>query len=214
MNISEATRKALAKYPFLERYMALGVVNNRGLARLLLPDVTKELETSPNIQSVVTALRRKTIEKTRPERTRLDRILGGSEVNLKYDMAAISLSLGTKDLEKTKNRLLTEGAYIQLQGMESLTIIADEPAIQKVKERMKENVLEYYPNLSIVVVKSPPEITRTPGVLAHFSNILSLEKINVVEMMSSHAETAFIVEEKDALRTIEVLRLEIKRARQ
>jgi aspartokinase len=64
-----------------------------------------------------------------------------------------------------------------------------------------------------VIVKSPKEIADTPGVIAHLANILAVEKINVVEMMSSYTETWFIVDEKDALKTVEAMRQEIKRAR-
>ncbi|RMF89349.1 MAG: hypothetical protein D6733_06485 [Methanobacteriota archaeon] len=213
MNLSEATRRVLARYPYLDTYMSMEVVNNRGLARLILPEVARELGGSPNIQSVVTALRRQSKAGKRPVRTRLDHILAESSVNLRYDMAAVTVTVGEKDLERIRGRLLTEGTYILLQGMESLTIVADEGLIAKIRERLGESALEVYSNLAIVVVKSPKEITRTPGVLAYLANILALEKINIVEMMSSHAETAFIVEERDALRTVEVLRREIKRSR-
>ncbi|NIM45298.1 MAG: hypothetical protein GTO54_06655, partial [Nitrososphaeria archaeon] len=79
--------------------------------------------------------------------------------------------------------------YILLQGMDNLTIIADEGSIKKAREHLKRDVQEFYPSLAIVVVKSPKEITKTPGVLAYLANILALEEINIVEMMSSHAET-------------------------
>jgi aspartokinase len=194
--------------------MSMDVVNHRGLARLILPEVAKQIGISPNIQSVVTALRR--MPKTRRKRVRsqLDGILAESNVNLKYDMAAVTVSVGKSELEKIKARLLTEGTYILLQGMESLTIVAEEAAIKKIREHLGIGVLDALSNLAIVVVKSPNRITSTPGVLAYLANVLALEKINIVEMMSSHAETAFIVEERYALRTIEVLRREIKRSRE
>jgi predicted regulator of amino acid metabolism with ACT domain len=202
MNISEATRKVLTKYPYLDKYMAMGVVNYRGLARTILPEIAREVGLKPNVLSIVTALRR-TPTKKKQEKSELEAILAKST----------TVSLGRSDMEITKEKLLKEGTYILLQGMESLTIIADDPSIKKVREHLGNKVLEIYSNLAIVVVKSPREITKTPGVIAYLANILAIEKINVVEMMSSHAETAFIVEERDALRTIEVLRREIKRSR-
>ncbi len=213
MNISEATRRALAKYPYLDRYMAMGIINNRGLARLIHGDVSSHLDTPPNIQSIVTALRRLPQKKRKSEAAGLENILARSAVNLKYDMAAATVGIGQKRMEILKKRILTEGTYILLQGMESLTIVADDASIERVRQSLGSDVLEVCSDLAIVVVKSPGEITKTPGVLAHLANILALERINVVEMMSSHAETAFIVDEKDALHTVEVLRREIKRSR-
>jgi aspartokinase len=68
-------------------------------------------------------------------------------------------------------------------------------------------------NLATVIVTSPEEIVTTSGVIAHLATLLAMEGINVVEMMSSHTETSFIVEEGDALKAVEVIRKEIKRAR-
>ncbi len=213
MNISDSTRKVLAKYPYLDNYMAMGIVNNRGLARLVQPEVARELDIHPNIQSIVTALRRESKSKKRLEKGSLEHILAGSNVNLRYDMAAVTLAVGQSNMEKTRRKLLPEGSYILLQGLDSMTLIAHEDLIKKVGGHLNREVMELYENLAIVVVKSPKEIAKTPGVLAHLANILAMERINIVEMMSSHAETAFIIEEKDALRTIEVLRREIKRSR-
>jgi aspartokinase len=213
MSLSEATRRALEKYPYLDRYISLGVVNNRGLARLILPDLTREFGTQPNIQSVVTAVRRIKQHAKRPREVRLERILSKSGVSLEYDMAAVTVSVGHTRIDNIKKRLLQEGTYILLQGIENLTIVADEASIKKIKEKLGKGLLEINPNLAMVVVKSPKEITKTPGVLAYLANILSIERINIVEMMSSHAETAFIVAERDALLTVDVLRREIKRSR-
>jgi len=213
MNLSEATRRALEKYPYLDRYMAMGIINNRGLAREIKGELAKQQESEPNIQSIVTSLRRLPQKKRHAKASDLEKILARSVVNLKYDMAAATIAVGERGAQKAIKQALTEGTYILLQGMESLTIVADVASIKELKNTLETGILEIYSDLAIVVVKSPSEITGTSGVLAHLANILALERINIVEMMSSHSETAFIVAEKDALRTVDVLRREIKRSR-
>lgn len=64
-----------------------------------------------------------------------------------------------------------------------------------------------------MVVKSPEEIAETPGVIARVASLLSVESINIVEMMSSYSETFFLVEEGQALACIEAIRREMRRAR-
>ena len=108
--------------------------------------------------------------------------------------------------------ILPHGQPMAIKDISSSLGIKEE-TIEKIRELIGKELLDAHSNLAIVVVKSPREITKTPGVLAHFANILALENINIVEMMSTHAETAFIVEERDALKTIEILRREIKRSR-
>lgn len=213
MSISEATKKAVKKYPYLEQFMGAGVINNRALARILLPEISKQLGTTPNIQSVVSSLRRLPQSKGILDDRLLRKILSKSKVNLKYDMSALTLNVRLVDKTGIMDKLTPKDTYILLQGLETLTLIGEDTLIKGLSTNIHKKALELSKNLSIVIVESPKEITKTSGVLAHLANILALEEINIVEMMSSHAETAFIVEEKDALRTVEVLRKEIKRAR-
>lgn len=211
MTISEATRKVLERYPYLDRYMAEGVVNYRGLAKQMLPQISKILGSTPNVQSVVTALRRVPVHKSLHDRSGLDRILSKSTVSLRYDIAALTFPNGMT--AQKMSQILTDSNCIILQGMETITVLADERSIEKLRSQLRDETVDFQTSLAIVVVKSPKEITKTPGVLAYLSNILALERINIVEMMSSHAETSFVVEERDALKTVDVLRKEVKRAR-
>lgn len=205
MSVAEATRKILARYPYLEEYMEIGIVNYRALARDIMGDVRKELGREVNIQSVVSAVRRHPVSKGRREKEKVFQILSGSEVSLRYDVGTLTVPTGAASK--------IDGALITIQGIETLTIVVEEGLIGALKKKFKDAVINSNKDLASVIVKSPKEIADTPGVIAHLANLLAVEKINVVEMMSSYTETWFIVHERDALKTVETIRQEIKRAR-
>jgi hypothetical protein len=211
MSIAEATRKILAKYPCLDEYMSKGIVNYRALARDIKEDLKRELGREVNIQSVVSAVRRHPVSKSSRGREGVLNILSRSEVSLRYDVGVITVLLSTA-ASNDDLRELDEG-LIMIRGIDTLTIVVEENLLGTFKEKFKDAVINSNKNLASVIVKSPKEITDTPGVIAHLANTLALEKINVVEMMSSYTETWFIVNEKDALKTVEAMRHEIKRAR-
>lgn len=214
MNISEAVRKILARYPYLEEYMALKIINNRALARAIYRDVRRECG-EVKLQSVVTAVRRFPVAKARGEKNKIFRILSKSEVNLRYDIGAATIMLD-QEVPKKLNELrreIGEETYMLIQGIQTLTIVAEEKTLSFFEKLFNRKITEIKRGLASIVVMSPREIIKTPGVIAHLASILALEKINVVEMMSSYTETSFIVEEGNALRAIEVIRDEIKRAR-
>jgi hypothetical protein len=211
MNISEATRKIIAKYPYLEEYMERGIVNSRALARDIKEDIKRELGREVNVQSVVSAVRRHPLTAGRREKEKIFQMLGGSEVSLQYDVGALTIST-SKTGSKIGLQELDEGLIV-IRGIDTFTIVLEEKLIDKFSEKFTGAVINSNKNLASVIVKSPKEIADTPGVIAHLANILALEKINVVEMMSSYNETWFIVSERDALKTVEVMRREIKRAR-
>lgn len=211
MSIAEATRKILAKYPYLEEYMGRGIVNYRALARDIKEDLRRELGREVNIQSVVSAVRRHPVSKGKKEKEKIFHILGGSEVSLQYDVGALTISTG-KSGSKSGLHELDEG-LIMIRGIDTLTIIVEEKKIDVFKEKFSSAIINSNKNLASIIVKSPKEIADTSGVIAHLANVLAVEKINVVEMMSSYTETWFIVSERDALKTVEAMRQEIKRAR-
>ena len=211
MNISEATRKILARYPYLEEYMGLGIVNYRALARDIKEDLKRELGREVNVQSVVSAVRRHPVSKGKREKEAIYWILSKSEVSLRYDVGTLTILSGAASSKIDLQKL--DESLIMIRGIETLTIVLEEKLIDAFKAKFTGAVINSNKNLASVIVKSPKEIADTPGVIAHLANTLALEKINVVEMMSSYTETWFIVNEKDALKTVEAMRQEIKRAR-
>lgn len=212
MNISEATRKILSRYPYIEDYMGRGIINYRALARDIREDVARELGGAVNIQSIVSSVRRHPVSRGRRGNEKVFGILSASEVSLKYDVGTLNVSLNDSSPEM-ENLLKTGADYIMIRGIETLTVVVPEGLIGTFKEQLKGTVIHSNEGLASVIVKSPEEIAETPGIISHLAGILAAEDINVVEMMSSYTETWFIVSEGDALKTIEAIRREIKRAR-
>ncbi len=197
MKIIEAVSKVVERYPYLREYLSLGLINYNATARFIREEVKNEVNKDVKIQSIVTALRRLSSKETSIE-SKVVEILAESDVSIKYDFAALYL----KPEESVD---LRDGIIIK--GTKTLTVVAEE---KKIKNIGGENLRK---NLVCIVVKSPSNIIETPGVIAHLASILALNRINIVEMMSSATETLFILDEKDSLRAVEIIRNEIKRAR-
>ncbi len=212
MNISEATRKILSRYPYIEDYMGRGIINYRALARDIREDVARELGGAVNIQSIVSSVRRHPVSRSKKGNEKVFGILSASEVSLRYDVGTLNVSLDDRSPEM-ENLLKIWADYIMIRGIETLTVVVPEGLIGTFKEQLKGAVINSNEGLASVIVKSPEEIAETPGIISHLAGILAAENINVVEMMSSYTETWFIVSEGDALKTIEAIRREIKRAR-
>jgi hypothetical protein len=212
MKISEEVRKALGRYPYLEEYLAMGVINHRALAR----ELRRNMKSEANLQSIVSAIRRAGLSRKRAGGEKILRILSGSDVNLKYDLAAATIVIDQEPQRRIEevHRALRGKRHMLLQGMRTLTVVAEEDDLREVLDRLRGMEVELRESLASVVVRSPEDIVSTPGVIAHIAVLLALDGINVVEMMSSSTETSFILEERDALRAVEVIRREIKRARE
>ncbi len=212
LKISEEVRRVLERYPYLEEYLAMGVINYRALAR----ELRKNMKSDVNLQSIVSAIRRAGLSRRKVGSEKLLKILAGSDVSLKYDLAAATMVIKQDSQRQIAevHRALRGKRHMLLQGMRTLTVVAGEDDVKEFIGGMEGREVELRESLASVVVRSPQEIESTPGVIAHIAVLLALEGINVVEMMSSSTETSFILEERDALRALEVIRREIKRARE
>lgn len=216
MNISEATRKAMQKYPHIDEYFSRGIINYRAMARAMQNDIRQDLGRDANLISVVTAIRRFSAEKIRMGNEKISEVLADSEVNLKYDIGVITARLlpnSHKKIEKLHSMISGLRALQIIQGLQTVTIVTEGRFLDAAKKIFEGEILEEREGLASIIVTSPETIVETPGVISHMANVLALERINIVEMMSSHTETLFIVDEGDALKSIEIIRDEIKRAR-
>ncbi len=214
MNITRATYEAVSEYPYIESYLSRKLVNYRALARELRPRVAAKLGREVNLQSIVTALRRLPFSEE-SRREPVDEILSRSEISLRYDLALITVSLSKETPGKVLelHREIGDEGYLLLQGLDTLTIVSKDSHLGFLERLFKGSLLMKIENLAGVVVKSPEDIVDTPGVIARLTSLLSAERINIVEMMSSYSETFLLVEESDALRCIEAIRREMRRAR-
>ena len=211
MKLSTKARKALGRYPYIEEYLDMGIINNRALARTIQDYLDEEV----NIQSIVSAIRRFPVYGVKSGQEKLLTILANSEVNLRFDSATVTLNINEHSLEEidSLHTYLEGKRYMLLQGMQTLTIVTEERESKKLGEKLGITGADFKKKLATVIVTSPIEIVTTSGVIAHLATLLAMDGINVVEMMSSQTETSFIVDEREALKAVEVIRKEIKRAR-
>lgn len=207
-NISDAVREIIARKPYLLEYLSSGIINTRALAREISSEVKGELGRDVKLQSIVTALRR--IPRRKVKKDRVSEILAKSKVNLRYDVALITIKLTRENLTKL-DEIKNRRNFIILQGIETITIIGEEKAIEKIKDLL--TALEFKKNLAFVIVESPKEIATTPGVIARIASILASNRINIEELLSSYSETCLVVKEENALKAVEAIRREIKLAR-
>jgi len=193
----------------------MGFANNRSLARLIQKDVSDRVGYNAALEAIAVSIQR-TGGKLRgaEEQPHMD-IFSKSQLSLRDNIQLLYLSAGSIFREPKYDTLIdaNRGFYVKIQGIGSMTILADDEGLEQMKIR-KEDVLSRKIDLSAIVITSPKEIVDTPGVIAHLMAALGASKINVVEVTSSYDTTFLIVDRKDSLPAIETVRALIRRSRQ
>ena len=93
-----------------------------------------------------------------------------------------------------------------IEGVSAITLITVEEFGKEVKKLLKHYILEETSGLVEVVLKSPPAIEETAGIMGYLYSLLGENGINIVETMSCWTDTLFVIHEKDLGKAMELLK--------
>ncbi|MEJ2281364.1 MAG: hypothetical protein P8X97_05570 [Candidatus Bathyarchaeota archaeon] len=190
--------------------------NYSAIARMFKPKIKDEIGEEVNIESIITAVKRAKVN-YRILQGKITKVIAGSGLNIRTDMAKVSVEKTKGNLEKIRKLLSTFSAeFLQvLEGNSVITLISDINSFNKIISIfVKKDIIDQKKNLSTIIIKSPDEITSTPGCVQAFYNAVSRRHINIEETMSCYTETILVLAMDDISKTFAALTDLITEARQ
>jgi len=169
--------------------------NYSAIARMLMPKVKEAVNSDVNLESVITSVKRAKANYTILQ-GKITRVVAGSVLNIRTDMAKVSVEKTKKNLEKIRKSLATfSGEFLQvIEGNSVVTLISDLNSFNKISSIFTKNaVIDQKQNLATVIIRSPDEIIDTPGCVQAFYNAVSRRHINIEETMSCYTETIIVL---------------------
>jgi len=214
MSLSRTVQFLVENDPPIQDALERGYGNFSAIARLLKPRVEEILGKDVTLEGLITAVKRtSTLYVPKSE---YQPIIADSVINLRTDVAKISLEKTRRNLEKA--RLISadfpEAFFQVLEGASTLTLVTDQRVFDQVCSVFREqDTLQEKQNLAAVIVQSPRGIVDTPGCIAAFYNPLSRGQINIEETVSCFTETVIVLRMEDAARAFSLLSELITNAR-
>ena len=195
-------------HPSIMDCLKYGIINYSALSRMIMDEYKMD-----NTVAVLIASRRYAEELQKEKKfleKKIKQILKKSRINIKTKVATVTLKPGWHvflKLEPILKKTLSEGYLINIiQGSQGITLILLEDYLEEVENLIgKDNIVRITKNLVEISVKSPEDISDTPGVVSYLSSNLSSVGINVIETMSCFMDTIFVVDEKDMVIAFEAL---------
>lgn len=189
--------------------------NYSAIARMLMPKVKEAVNHDVNLESVITSVKRAKANYTISQ-GKITRVVAGSVLNIRTDMAKVSVDKTKKNLEKIRKSLASfSGEFLQvIEGNSVVTLISDLNSFNKISSIFaKSDVIDQKQNLATVIIRSPDEITFTPGCVQAFYNAVSRRHINIEETMSCYTETIIVLAMEDVSKAFAALTELITEAR-
>ena len=214
-SISKTVQNLIDEDLSLQDALQRDYANYSAIARMLMPKVKEAVNSDVNLESVITSVKRAKANYTILQ-GKITRVVAGSVLTIRTDMAKVSVDKTKKTLEKIRKSLATfSGEFLQvIEGNSVVTLISDLYSFHKINGIFdKTDVIDQKQSLATVIIRSPDDITSTPGCVQAFYNAVSRRHINIEETMSCYTETIIVLAMEDVSKAFTALTELITEAR-
>ena len=214
ISLSRVVHSLIQKDSHIQDALRRDYGNVSAIARLLSPKIEEMLDREVTLEGIITSVKRAKVDYKSNSRNL--NIIAESIINLRADVAKISLEKSQKSLEDTMEALrkYQETFFQVLVGATKLTIVTDQSMFHRIRSVFwGRDVLDEKQNLAAIIVQSPTAIVDTPGCIATFYNSISGNQINIEETISCFTETIIVIRMEDAGKAFTVLTDLIREAR-
>lgn len=209
--ITKFVGTCIIRDPVIKRALTRGLINNTALAKYLI----KQHNMNSSLDAVLTAIRRNAEEialhTEQQSSFDIHKVLAESRLSSKNKVVVMSLKKGESTLSLLPEIFSAIDIYggeilKVIKGAESINLVFDEKNLQKISEIITQKKVKFVKRcVGEVTLYLDPIVVDTPGVFSYLLTELSTHNINIIEAVSCGSEYMLVVEEKDLLKTQEVL---------
>ena len=199
LTISRAVKEVVDRDLSIQNALQYKYGNISAIARLIAPKVEASVNHKVNIESLITSIKRISGNYKAPP-VEVSRTISGSIINVRTDIAKISVEKTKRSLETVRKMLATnQEEFIQVsESISAITLIIDQRMLEIVTSPFKGDViLEKEINLAAIIIHSPETIVNTPGCLTAFYNQVSRRHVNIEDTVSCFTDTIIVVKMND-----------------
>ncbi|AKU23847.1 hypothetical protein ACZ75_22710 [Massilia sp. NR 4-1] len=202
LSISTKVERIVKESPFLSEGLGRGLINLSELARQLQPQLESDLWKPVGQAAVVMALRR--VAERLPQAVNDEIVLTQRTGELIARTDLIECTFALSDYSNACHRqLLTlaeaqHGTFLTVtRGISELMVICSRSLMPLVEQAFRsERQLARLESLNAVTLYLRPDSYRTPGIFHAILKKLAWDKINLVNIISTHTELTLILEKE------------------
>lgn len=181
--------------------------NFTAIARLIKPKVERDLGRRVNFESLVTSVKR-TKPRLQLAQGGIEGVLARSVVNVRTDVAKLNLEKSKRALEAARNIMATyQEEFLQIsESNTSITMIFDQKLLEEIHKKFNDSdVLDEQSDLAAIIVHSPTEIVRIPGVVLSLYAKIAENHVNIEDTVSCFTDTIVVIRMEEVARTFSTL---------
>ena len=207
VSISQIVKQVIDNDLSLQDALGRKYGNYTAIARLIKPKVERDMGKKVNFDSLVTSVKR---VKPRLQLAQggIEGVLARSVVNVRTDVAKLNLEKSKRALEAARNIMATyQEEFLQISESNSaITMIFDQKLLEEIHKKFNDDdVLDEQSDLAAIIVHSPAEIVRTPGVVLSIYMKIAENHVNIEDTVSCFTDTIVVIRMNEVARTFSTL---------
>jgi hypothetical protein len=206
-SISSTVREYVYRNPTIKDALMMGIVNYSSLARKIM----NELKIS-NFEAVETALKR--IPREEKDTGNIRKALKNSKIETVTGVSYIVLKSSSENIKKAASLLSSMvkdyNQYRIIQGIQGTVVVIDDHEYDRIINNFQRGeVIEKKRGMGEIIITSRDDITFIRGYVAYVSNILAVNDINLLQLVSFYTDITVIIDTRDMAKAFNVLMAEI-----
>jgi hypothetical protein len=207
VSISKTVKEVIDNDLSLQDALGRRYGNYTAIARLIKPKVERDIGRKVNFESLVTSVKR---VKPRLQLAQggIENVLAGSVVNVRTDVAKLNLEKTKRSLEAARTVMATyQEEFLQISESNSaITLIFDQKLLEEIRKKFNgHDVYDERADLAAIIVHSPTEIVRTPGVVLSIYAKIAENHVNIEDTVSCFTDTIVVIRMDEVARTFSTL---------
>ncbi len=169
--------------PYIQEALEKGVINHSALARI----ANREIKGSEvAVKAALIRMARKLGKEKRGVESKVLSLMRNSELDVKAKVVVVI----------SKERM--ENAIASVRGPNGWVSVLEEAKAPGASKRVERN-------LDLILLSSPAEIEKVPGVISYIMQRLAAENVNIIHMSSAWRDTMLVVRDIDTPKAYKIL---------
>lgn len=190
--------------PFLLSSLSEGIINLTSLARVMMPEIEKQIGKDIKQGAVVMSLKRLTEELDFKINHKIAKVIKNiGEITVRSSLNDYTYALSDTILNKhaeliAEINLQKEVFYTSSRGVNEINIVLSDTMNSTIEELFKEEKqIQKLEDLCSITIKLPSENVAVPGVYYYIFQRLAWEGIIIYEVISTSNEFTILVDERE-----------------
>lgn len=212
-SVVNAVRECLSRDEIALEAMQMGVLNLSAYAQTIQAKIEKQTWKPVKVGTITVALSRLMNDASfNSQLVEIKPYVHISDISIRSPLCILSFEKNNSvqksiaRIFESKNHLKEHVFFTVTQGVHEFTLIFPDAISAQILEFFSEKSKAYTPNVAGITVRFSESYMTIPNTIHSLLAVLAVERINVLEVVSTHTELAIIVMEDDVEKTLSAYR--------